>query len=318
MNSFQKDIPNVPPLCPLCGIRLEKRGTPYSVDDLFSLWESMEFSQKTLADHKSQAKCTQLFECDKCRMGIYFPQIIGTASFYSELSEKSPYYESDKWEFHMAVSDIRKNSSVLEIGCGPGVFLQMATEKTKDVFGVDTNPEAVALAIAKGLSVEDNLEVLVSCEGKYDFVVAFHVLEHVPDPVGFFRLLERIAKPGGRIGVSVPNQDGPIQFIEPCIMNMPPHHATRWRKRTFIELAKKYDLKIIKIATEPLLLQNHTYYSHHWILSRFSQGSRLKRKLGSIISIALRYFFSTLQKTGMKYFPLLPGQSLYVLLEKIQ
>jgi len=51
--------------------------------------------------------------------------------------------------------------------------------------------------------------------------------------------MRRMVKPGGLICISVPDQDGPIRFIEPCIMNMPPHHATRWRRPSFEALARE-------------------------------------------------------------------------------
>ena len=36
-------------------------------------------------------------------------------------------------------------------------------------------------------------------------VSAFHVLEHVPDSVGFLRTLGRWARPGGHVMIEVPN-----------------------------------------------------------------------------------------------------------------
>lgn len=41
--------------------------------------------------------------------------------------------------------------------------------------------------------------------GSYDAVVAFEIIEHVPDPAGFLRVCESMLKPGGQVYVSTPD-----------------------------------------------------------------------------------------------------------------
>src|SRR5205823_6610907 len=41
--------------------------------------------------------------------------------------------------------------------------------------------------------------------GSYDTVIAFELIEHVPDPAGLLHALERMLAPGGRILVSSPD-----------------------------------------------------------------------------------------------------------------
>jgi predicted SAM-dependent methyltransferase len=42
--------------------------------------------------------------------------------------------------------------------------------------------------------------------GRYDYIVASHVIEHVPDLVGFFRDCEQLLKPDGRLSLAVPDK----------------------------------------------------------------------------------------------------------------
>jgi hypothetical protein len=53
-------------------------------------------------------------------------------------------------------------------------------------------------------------------------------------PGVFCRGCVRLLKPGGRLCVGVPNNDGylGVQRIEDASLNLPPHHATRWGLRT--------------------------------------------------------------------------------------
>jgi len=121
-------------------------------------------------------------------------------------------------------------------------------------------------------------------------------------------------KPGGVIGVSVPNQGGPIAYIQPCAMNMPPHHASRWQLRTFEVAAQRLGLSICRVAYEPLLMENHSYYSVYWPSVIVPGNALLARVVRTALSIPLRIFFGLLRRTGLRYFPLLRGQSIYVLM----
>jgi SAM-dependent methyltransferase len=42
--------------------------------------------------------------------------------------------------------------------------------------------------------------------GRYDYIVASHVIEHVPDLVGFLKDCEQLLKPGGRLALAIPDK----------------------------------------------------------------------------------------------------------------
>lgn len=42
--------------------------------------------------------------------------------------------------------------------------------------------------------------------GRYDYIVASHVIEHVPDLLGFFKDCERLLKPAGRLSLAIPDK----------------------------------------------------------------------------------------------------------------
>jgi SAM-dependent methyltransferase len=304
--------------CPLCKGGMHTNAREYAVDELFDLWKPMKFSPSTIAEHRCQNTYTRLYTCRDCRLDIFLPQIIGTSTFYAELqaNPEAPYYEEDKWDFHEALKDVAGCSKIMELGCGVGNFLAKAMPLVPEVYGTESNILARQSAQSRGLKVFDPADDQISGHGRFDAAFSFHVLEHIADPIGFVKTMISLVHSGGKIGLSVPNQDGPIRYIDPCIMNMPPHHATRWRLKAFQVLARELGLVIERVAYEPLLLQNHSYYSFFWLNKRFPGDSRSAVYLRTVLSKSMHVLFGFLMKKGWKYLPLLRGQSIYVLFSK--
>lgn len=276
-------------LCPICQTKLVDQGQEYSVEELFDLW-NVGFSDQVLIDHKSQSEYTSLFECPECGLGIFLPIIYGTSGFYSELQNKTNYYENDKWDFDEAIKDLVGLKNILEIGCGPGNFLARCKYLGLECFGSEYNDDASRLAKEKGIDIL-NQSQLDAKSGSFDAVLSFHVLEHVSDPLLFLKLHVSMVKTGGKICISVPNQDGPLKYINPCIMNMPPHHLTRWNIVTFKKIAKKLNLEIERVSYEPLLLTNHSYYSYYFLNYILPLNNKLFIIIKNFLHVILvRYF----------------------------
>jgi SAM-dependent methyltransferase len=74
-------------------------------------------------------------------------------------------------------------TSVLDLGCGAGLFARAAADRGARVTGIDTDPAAVTLAAAE---VPDGVflvsDALDPPSEPFDVVVAVQLLMHVPDP----------------------------------------------------------------------------------------------------------------------------------------
>ena len=98
---------------------------------------------------------------------------------------------------------------VLDLACGPGVFLELLKEAGIQAMGVDRNEEIVKKARLKNLDViqADIFDYLEKAAEGYDGIFCSHFLEHISfDRV--VRLIELIAKrlsPGGVFTVVLPN-----------------------------------------------------------------------------------------------------------------
>lgn len=309
--------------CPVCGDTLSNQGESHGLRDIIAMWSPLVFPETVIEEHLAIGKHTTLYACPTCKLEIFLPQIIGLPSFYAAASagecgeDGDAYYEDTKWDFEEALHDVKPGTSLIELGCGPGNFLKMAVAKGCQAAGIELNPNALSVARAQGLTVYDANGIPDHAQKSFDAAFSFHVLEHVSDPMDFLASMKAHVKPGGVIGVSVPNQDGPISFIQPCAMNMPPHHASRWQLRTFETAAQRLGLNICRVAYEPLLLENHSYYSIYWPRVAFKGASFFARLFRSAVSLSLRTFFGLLRRTGLRYFPLLRGQSIYVLMVRV-
>jgi SAM-dependent methyltransferase len=51
--------------------------------------------------------------------------------------------------------------------------------------------------------------------GKFDACIASHVIEHVPDPIGLFRSLQRVLQPKGLVSLVVPDKRFCFDFFKP-------------------------------------------------------------------------------------------------------
>jgi SAM-dependent methyltransferase len=96
---------------------------------------------------------------------------------------------------------------LLELGASYGHSLALARERGWDVVGVELSPTASAHAREHfGLTVFNcDLVDAPLAEGSFDAVIGWHVLEHVRNPKEQLLRLAALLKPGGVLGLRVPN-----------------------------------------------------------------------------------------------------------------
>ena len=105
---------------------------------------------------------------------------------------------------------------VLDVGCMYGYLLEEAKARgVKDAMGVELSAGPAKAAVANGLDVFcGSIGDFAKKEpGKFDLIVAQHVLEHVPDPVDFLECARSLLAPGGKVCIAVPNYDARARKI---------------------------------------------------------------------------------------------------------
>jgi ubiquinone/menaquinone biosynthesis C-methylase UbiE len=103
---------------------------------------------------------------------------------------------------------VRPQDRVLEVGCGAGHVLD--TLAGSDRTGLDISPAMLKRARSRlGAAVRlvrGSAEDLPLLSGSFDVVLCTEVLEHTRRPELVVRELMRVAAPGARVVVSVPNE----------------------------------------------------------------------------------------------------------------
>jgi SAM-dependent methyltransferase len=146
--------------------------------------------------------------------------------------------------------------SVLEIGCGHGVFRQMLEAATKwNVDAMDLNAGALFhSAPGRGrTALYDIHDRAPELTAKYDAIILFDVIEHIDDPVSFMASALYHLKPGGYVFINVPALQSLYSKFDVAV-----GHCRRYSKATLeTELAKagvrKVDDRYWGLTMLPLL-----------------------------------------------------------------
>lgn len=206
----------------------------------------------------------KLFRCVKSGYRFFFPfNICGDSRFYEALSRDTYYNKmSDKWEHKIAKSYLIKSDKVLEVGCGHGLFLQQLVYAGIDIVGLELNKTAVDFCLKNKLNVyrQELSDYAKENPDRHDVVCAIQVLEHIAKPIDFLLSALETLRSGGKLIISVPNNDSFIKNDPLNLLNLPPHHLGLWNRSSLETLQILLPIKIISIKTEPLAIYHVRYY----------------------------------------------------------
>jgi SAM-dependent methyltransferase len=123
--------------------------------------------------------------------------------------------DPDLWQEHVSRYLLARNwvrgARVLDAGCGAGYGSALLAETAAQVTGLDLSPDALEYArrhyqAPRLVFQQGDCARLPFADGEFDWVVAFEVIEHLPDAETFLREVRRVLRPHGRLAVSTPNR----------------------------------------------------------------------------------------------------------------
>jgi SAM-dependent methyltransferase len=163
-----------------------------------------------------------LVECQKCGLVRLSPRPTPDqiAGFYAKDYWVAPgplqeFYRRTVLRDHVrfAASSLPRNGAgprtVLDVGCGGGLFLRMMKERGYHVLGLDFSTQAARVA-----REQNGVDVLVGDltsapiePGSCDLITMYHVVEHLADPPAYLHAAAKLLRRDGRLIVQVPDRD---------------------------------------------------------------------------------------------------------------
>ncbi|MDB9530359.1 class I SAM-dependent methyltransferase [Nodularia spumigena CS-1038] len=168
--------------------------------------------------------------------------------------------EDDQRRFEILKSSL-VNKNLLDFGCGSAGFLIRAKDLAHSVAGVEIERRMSKHWEGK-LLIHSELE---SAGGGYDLITAFHVIEHLKDPIKIIKDLLGMLKDNGRLVIEVPSSDDVLLTLYKCASFQKftywSQHLYLFNPRTLSELAKQAGARIIAIKQfQRYPLSNHLYW----------------------------------------------------------
>jgi SAM-dependent methyltransferase len=168
---------------------------------------------------------------------------------------------SDDTIYHMVARMLSKlcvGPTLVDVGCGTGRLRAFLHRKFSTYIGVDLirYPGLPVETLFVGANLDAGVVPLKS--GSADAVVSIETIEHLENPRGFMRELSRIAKPGGLVAVTTPNQLSLLSKLGLVLKNefpafqkgpgLYPAHLTALLEMDLIRMACECELQDPQIA----------------------------------------------------------------------
>lgn len=298
--------------CPLCESSDCKTLENVKKDDLIHLYKrAFRVDVSTLVNSN-----ISYIHCQKCDLRFFVDdnnQIpTGDDGFYNAFNKFPWYYMAEKNEYQYAKKHIKPSDKVLEVGCGKAAFAKFIP--TKDYTGLEFSTDAKKLAAKSGINIENiSIQEYAKSHSKsFDVVCSFQVLEHVSNPREFIESKLKTLKGGGAMIIAVPSEESFLQDCVNNILNMPPHHVSRFSDKTLQNIAEIFDLKLIDIYHENIQPEHIDMYKSIQWAKKFLPAPLIDRGL-------LRKFINRFGIIGRKFIKIRPtayGQSVVAIYEK--
>lgn len=196
-SSLQTDLETVS--CPLCGsapgITLRQDFDPFRVVTCNGC--GLVF----LSPRLTESAILKLY----AEEAYYVSEVAGRG--YDEYLEVRPNWLRTFTRRLDEIGKYQKPGKVLDIGCGPGFFLEAAQAKGYDAYGLDPSDYIVRVAREKfGDRIQHGvIETAVYPAEEFDLVVAFDTFEHIYHPLAWLKAVRRVLKPGGLLAITTPD-----------------------------------------------------------------------------------------------------------------
>ena len=172
---------------------------------------------------ESNGNCFKVFKCTNCSLIFVHPlppslklKMHYNQSYYFKWIEEQKEKRIIMWNKRFnKIKKVYSEGRILDVGCGDGLFLEIAKKNGWHINGTELSPYASKYASENlGTNIfNGELPEAKFPDDTFDVVTMWHVLEHVRDPKSYFREVHRILKPDGLLILAVPNVNNLIMRV---------------------------------------------------------------------------------------------------------
>jgi 2-polyprenyl-3-methyl-5-hydroxy-6-metoxy-1,4-benzoquinol methylase len=217
-------------------------------------------------------------KCEKCTM--IFPNPVFKEASLREFYEivdsgqaklavsESAFYREIYSKGLRTITNFVKPSTILDVGCGSGFFLDIAKEKKWITTGDELNQSDAKIARSHGHRVfTDRIEEIDFKKEKFSAITLWDVFEHIVDGRPFLKTLSKLLTPEGVVFMQIPNSGSLAARImqEKCNMFHTLGHVSLYNPDTIERMAKRSGFKIVHMETvisEIAVMNNYLNYEH--------------------------------------------------------
>jgi predicted TPR repeat methyltransferase len=211
-----------------------------------------------------------VLRCKHCGCGATWPTPTLHGDYYEENEDYAELFRQKEALYKLFAKQLieqlpeelrEKGVSLLDVGCGGGFLVQVASELGMCAEGIELNAQMVAWAKDRGLAVaQGKLEDLLAKKKRYNVVVASAILEHLADPCDLLGSCRELLEPGGVLLVSQANLDGLLPSVFPWGWYgwQPQEHYWHFTPRSIELLLRKVGFEIVGLRRGSL---HHEWYT---------------------------------------------------------
>lgn len=146
----------------------------------------------------------------------------------------------------------KKTNKMLDVGCGPGLFLIEAKKRGWEVYGTEFTDNQLAYLNDKGINTLKGKLTNNAFESElFDVIISSEVIEHINNPIEEMQHFHRLLRKGGLVYITTPNFNAIERFLLKGDYNIIeyPEHLCYYTPKTIDLLLSQCGLKKLKITT---------------------------------------------------------------------